>query len=78
MTASTPSLREPDGLYRSYRIQWLEEVEHPVGLLLLIGGRQTANLLSARALQPHVIVPIVPIVSDKFGKTWQHVEMRNG
>ncbi len=45
----------------------------PVALLVLIGGRQTPNVLSAQFLRPDIIAPIASHEAMRPGEAWEKV-----
>ncbi len=51
----------------------MASVKIPVALLILIGGRQTPNVLSAQFLRPDVIAPIASREAMRPGEAWEKV-----
>ncbi|RMD78940.1 MAG: DUF1887 family protein [Chloroflexi bacterium] len=47
--------------------------QHPTALLILIGGRQTPNILSARHLRPQIIAPIASHEALRRDQAWDMV-----
>ncbi|OAN47269.1 hypothetical protein A6A03_00545 [Chloroflexus islandicus] len=47
--------------------------QQPTALLILIGGRQTPNILSAQHLRPQVIAPIASHEALRPGQAWEMV-----
>lgn len=46
----------------------------PIALLILIGGRQTPNILSAQYLRPHIIAPVASREALQPGQAWEKVK----
>jgi hypothetical protein len=53
--------------------QGMASVKIPVALLILIGGRQTPNVLSAQFLRPDIIAPIASREAMRPGEAWEKV-----
>lgn len=52
----------------------MQENQKSKALLLLIGGRQTPNILTALFLRPEIIVPIASYEAMSEGREWSQVE----
>ncbi len=51
----------------------MASINMPVALLVLIGGRQTPNVLSAQFLRPDIIAPIASHEAMRPGEAWEKV-----
>jgi len=51
----------------------MASINMPVALLVLIGGRQTPNVLSAQFLRPDIIAPIASREAMRPGEAWEKV-----